>query len=115
MRSNQRPKNVDSGGLVGVVISSTTTWPPGLTTREISRAGGHVEQLRARADLGQVDCAPAPAVVQAGGHDRVHRVVRTRDAIEHGLDLTLLQGARLGSPRLGPGHREVRYLSVERN
>ena len=37
MRSNQREKKVDKGGLVGVVISRTTTRPPGRTTRAISR------------------------------------------------------------------------------
>ena len=36
-RSNQMRKNNDSGGFCGVVISSTTTLPPGLTTRAISR------------------------------------------------------------------------------
>ena len=35
-RSNHSEKNVDSGGLVGVVISRTTTRPPGRTTRAIS-------------------------------------------------------------------------------
>ena len=38
MRSNQSEKKVDKGGRVGVVISSTTTRPPGRTTRVISRS-----------------------------------------------------------------------------
>jgi hypothetical protein len=36
IRSNHTEKNVDSGGFWGVVISSTTTLPPGRTTRVIS-------------------------------------------------------------------------------
>ena len=36
MRSNHSEKKVDKGGFVGVVISSTTTRPPGRTTRAIS-------------------------------------------------------------------------------
>src|SRR4051794_25628205 len=48
MRSNQSEKNVDRGGLVGVVISSTTTRPPGRTTRAISdRPPRRSEKLRA--------------------------------------------------------------------
>ena len=48
MRSNQSEKKVDKGGLVGVVISSTTTRPPGRTTRTISRRPrSRSEKLRA--------------------------------------------------------------------
>ena len=48
MRSNQIEKNVDKGGWVGVVISSTTTRPPGRTTRAISASPrSRSEKLRA--------------------------------------------------------------------
>ena len=47
-RSNQSEKNVDSGGRCGVVISSTTTRPPGRTTRAISPSPrSRSEKLRA--------------------------------------------------------------------
>ena len=47
-RSNQSEKNVDNGGRVGVVISSTTTRPPGRTTRTISaKPRSRSEKLRA--------------------------------------------------------------------
>ena len=48
MRSNHSEKNVDSGGLVGVVISRITTRPPGRTTRVISASPrSRSEKLRA--------------------------------------------------------------------
>ena len=77
MRSNQIEKNVDSGGFVGVVISSTTTRPPGLhharhlgqpalEVGEVARAeadGGGVEAVVGIRELERV--APLPASAPA--------------------------------------------------
>ena len=61
-------KNVDSGGFVGVVISSTTTRPPGRTTRAISRRPALEvgEVARAEADRRGVE-----RVVRVGQLERV--------------------------------------------
>jgi hypothetical protein len=59
----------------------------GQLEREIARAGGDIERASARRELGEVGGAPAPRMVQAGGHDRVHPVIETGDPVEHRPDL----------------------------
>ena len=68
MRSNHTRKNVDSGGRCGVVISSTTTRPPGRTTRAISR--------QPAVEVGEVARAEADGrgVERAVGVGQVERV-----------------------------------------
>ena len=61
--------------------------PVGQLEREIARAGGDIERASARRELGEVGGAPAPLVVKARGHDRVHPVVQTGDPVEHRPDL----------------------------
>ena len=72
-----RRSSVDSGGWVGVVISSTTTRPPGRTTRAIS--------ARPRSQVGEVACAEADRgggelVVGVGQRQRVGGLEAQRDA-----------------------------------
>ncbi|MGA2758373.1 MAG: hypothetical protein ABSF58_13570 [Solirubrobacteraceae bacterium] len=51
--------------------------------REIAGAGRDVDHPAAWPDRRELHRPLAPAVMQAGRHQRVHRVVRTGDAIEH--------------------------------
>ena len=61
--------------------------PAGQLQRQVAGAAADVERRVAGAELGPVGGALAPAVVQAGGHHRVERVVATGDAVEHAVDL----------------------------
>ena len=59
-RSNHTRKNVDRGGVCGVVISSTTTRPPGRTTRAIS-ASPRSRSLKLRAPKPTVAASKRPS------------------------------------------------------
>ena len=61
---------------------------------EVARAAAAVEHPVARRDH-LADGQPPPALVEADGHDPVHRVVDGRDAVEHRAHALGRQGARL--------------------
>ena len=65
--------------------------------RQIAGAGGDVEHAAAGADARQIGGARAPAMVQAGGHRRVHQVIDARDAVEHRAHLARLQRPGVGA------------------
>ena len=95
----RRPTCARASSSIGAEKSSPTTRPVGPIRRRSSSARSPVPQQTSSADApgptaSHVDRAGTPAMVQPGRHDRVHRVVATRDPVEHRSDLTLVRRTR---------------------
>jgi hypothetical protein len=63
--------------------------PPGEREREVAGSRRHVERPVTGPEAREVRRALAPAMVEPGGHDRVHHVVHAGDAVEHRPHLRL--------------------------
>src|SRR5919109_1066103 len=86
--------------------ASVGTDPPPELEGEVPRPAADVQRVRAGTDLGPVDRALPPLMVEARGHRGVHHVVDAGDPIEHSPNLAReLVGvaSRHATARLGVG------------